>query len=224
MEHASIASFARFALQLLSLGAPVELVIGTQQAMSDETEHARMCFALASAYAGAPVGPGRLSMTGALDGAELEQVLALVVREGMVGETMAAVEAREALVHAADPVVRSVLEKIAEDETRHAELAWRFAAWAMEHGGEGAREVIRVELVAAKVRAETRSVGAEIPGELAREVGNPDLRRHGWISAATRVALERETLARVVEPCARAVLNGQSRVRAGSAPFRSSRA
>ncbi|MEO6598422.1 MAG: hypothetical protein ABIQ16_01020, partial [Polyangiaceae bacterium] len=46
MEHASIAAFARFSLQLLSLGAPAELVEACNRALVDETAHTRLCFAL----------------------------------------------------------------------------------------------------------------------------------------------------------------------------------
>ncbi|HEY6079257.1 MAG TPA: Dickkopf N-terminal cysteine-rich domain-containing protein, partial [Polyangiaceae bacterium] len=44
MEHASIAAFARFSLQLLSLGAPPELVDSCTQALADETAHTKLCF------------------------------------------------------------------------------------------------------------------------------------------------------------------------------------
>ena len=57
LEHGSIAAFARFVLELLSLGAPPELVGTAQLAMRDEIAHARIAFGFASAYAGAPVGP-----------------------------------------------------------------------------------------------------------------------------------------------------------------------
>lgn len=67
-EHASVASFARFVLQLLAVGAPPALVLAGQAAIGDEVRHAQQCFALASAYAGAPVGPGPLAMDGALPG------------------------------------------------------------------------------------------------------------------------------------------------------------
>ena len=48
-EHASVASFARFTLQLLHLGAPADLVADAQQAALDEVRHARLCFGVASA-------------------------------------------------------------------------------------------------------------------------------------------------------------------------------
>src|SRR5690606_21383764 len=59
-EHASVASFARFILDLLAVGAPPELVLGAQQALADEVEHARIGYALASLYEGTGVGPGPL--------------------------------------------------------------------------------------------------------------------------------------------------------------------
>jgi len=131
MEHASIAAFARFAMQLLGLGAPPELLVETHAAMADETAHARACFALASAYAGAPIGPGKLSLDGALTDADMATVVRLAIVEGCIGETVAAVEAAEASARAEDPEVQAVLARIAQDEGRHAELAWRFVRWAL---------------------------------------------------------------------------------------------
>ncbi|MFZ5897429.1 MAG: hypothetical protein ACOY0T_40625 [Myxococcota bacterium] len=57
-EHASIASFNRFSLELLALGAPGDLVERANRAALDEVRHARLCFALASVYAGDDFGPG----------------------------------------------------------------------------------------------------------------------------------------------------------------------
>jgi hypothetical protein len=68
------------------------------------------------------------------------------VREGCVGETLAALEAAEALQHCEDEAARPVLERIAAEEAQHAQLAWRFVAWALEaRSGAGAaalREVV----------------------------------------------------------------------------------
>jgi hypothetical protein len=60
----------------------------------------------------------------------LEQVVLNTIREGCVGETVAAIEAREAAKHVADPALRTLLLVISQDETRHAELAFRFVKWA----------------------------------------------------------------------------------------------
>ena len=62
----------------------------------------------------------------------LRDVVRLTLREGCLGETLAALEARHALAHCTEPRVSAVLELIAKDERRHAELAWRFVRWALE--------------------------------------------------------------------------------------------
>ena len=45
-EHASVASFARFTLQLLSLGSPSELLVSSQKAEIDEINHAKYAYTL----------------------------------------------------------------------------------------------------------------------------------------------------------------------------------
>lgn len=132
LEHASIAAFARFSLQLLSLGAPAELVEACTQALADETAHTKLCFGIASAYAGRPVGPGALDIAGSLDVTSLGDIVDLVIAEGCFGETSAALEALEAAETASDPVIRAAYSQIAADEQRHAELAFRFVRWALE--------------------------------------------------------------------------------------------
>ena len=86
MEHASIAAFARFTLELLSLGAPAELVARAARAMVNETDHARACFALAARYRGAEVGPGPLSARGCLDHADPVSIFSTAFREACVGK------------------------------------------------------------------------------------------------------------------------------------------
>jgi hypothetical protein len=172
MEHASIAAFARFTLQLLALGAPSALVAASNQAMADETEHARMAFALASAYEDRDVGPSCLPIDGSLDGADLHTFVATLLREGCIGETRAAVEARETLGVTRDPVVREVLEKIAQDETRHAELAWQTLAWLLSSGRVRAGEVRR-ELSLAFAEMQPGDGGKELADDVAARLIRP---------------------------------------------------
>ncbi|WP_437979642.1 ferritin-like domain-containing protein [Sorangium sp. So ce117] len=196
LEHASIAAFARFALQLLSLSAPPELVGAAQAAMGDEADHARTCFELASAFAGRGVGPGPLAIDGALGGEGAREILVTTLREGCIGETIAAIEAAEAALHATDPAVRRALEKIAEDETRHAELAFRFAAWALDRDPSLASAVID-ELAAAS---------SELPSPSEPSHGGP-LLGFGVLSPQHRRAIRERALAQVIAPCARALLS-----------------
>jgi hypothetical protein len=170
-------------LELLAFGAPAELVARTIQAMEDERRHAELCFSLASAYAGLPLGPGELDLQGALPAPSLEHSLVTAIREGCVGETVAALEAAELGERVADPVLRTVLARIAVDEKRHAELAFQFVNWALLRGDERLRalvaseiERVRHELASAVARIDDHSTDAELArsgvlgAELARTV------------------------------------------------------
>ncbi len=196
-EHASVASFARLALELLAVGAPGELVRDAQRAMGDEIRHAELCFALAGAYAGAPVGPGPLSFAGALGRVTLAEIAAAAVREGCVGETLAALAAADARDAAEDPAVRAALTTLAADEAEHAAMAWRLVAWAHRSGDAEVREAI------AAAFAEPALLGDEVsPGD----VDEAALRAHGRLPPAELRANAEHALAEVVRPSAAALL------------------
>lgn len=202
LEHASVASFARFSLELLAVGAPPELVEAAHRAAIDEVRHARACFALAGAYRGRPVGPSSFPFEGRVDvSADLAHVAARTVEEGCVGETVAAVLAAEQLAGAADPAVRAALEVIAADEARHAALAWRVVAWAVEAGGE------RVRAAAASAFEAAMDGACEVAP--ACDPGSGDvLAAHGRLTAAASRAVRVRTIAEIVRPCAAALLAG----------------
>src|SRR6202042_477762 len=121
---------------LLAAGAPADLVALAHSAALDEIQHARLCFALASAYAGEEIAPGPFPLGSEVRvGADLKSLAASTFAEGCVGETVAAVVASAQLAQATDPAVRAALAEIAADEARHAELAWRTVAWAVQTGG-----------------------------------------------------------------------------------------
>lgn len=195
LEHASVAAFARFSLQLLSLGAPADLIERTNQALIDETKHARLCFGLATRYRGRPVGPGKLDMHGVLAEQSLAQVVELAIIEGCVGETVAALEAAEAAAQCTDAEVRVVLEQIVVDESSHAELAWRFVDWALTQHPELLEPVRRV--FSAQLRAIDRQ---------SRATGVGPLAAHGVLGHGARRAVRQRALASVVAPCAERLL------------------
>ena len=56
-EHASVASFARHTLQLMSIGAPSELLQSSQDASIDEIKHAKICYGFASTFLERDVTP-----------------------------------------------------------------------------------------------------------------------------------------------------------------------
>ncbi len=200
-EHASVATFSRFAMQLLALGAPADLVRDTLAAGTDEIRHAELCFALASAYAGEALDPGRFPIAGPVHvETDLARMVIETVVEGCIGETLAAVQAHESLVRATDPAVLAALESTVEDETRHAELAWRVTAWAIATGGERVRR--QVALVFANFRPP-----APPPEDLAG-VDADAFSSHGRLTAAEARAAAMVALRDVVAPCARSMLAG----------------
>src|SRR5262249_8650748 len=160
----------RFALELLAAGAPASLVEAAHRAALDEVRHARLCLGLASAYAGAPLGPAPFPFDGRVEGsADPADNSAPAARggrggealtEGCVGETLAAALAMEQLGRAEDPAVRAALAIIAEDEARHAELAWRAVAWAVRAGGERVRAAV-AQALAEEVRVAAARFDAE---------------------------------------------------------------
>ena len=147
-EHASVAAFARTMCELVALGAPEALVGRTHAALGDEIRHAREAFALASALGGSPVGPGPLpeAVAPLRAGPSLtRELLADVLAGGCVGEALAAARAAE---RAEDPTlpadVRAFYTRIAEDEARHAALAFETARFLVDREPSLADEVARV--------------------------------------------------------------------------------
>jgi hypothetical protein len=204
-EHASIASFARFTLDLLAIGAPAELVRRAQEAMRDEIRHAELCFGVASALADEPIGPGPLPTEGALDGRDRIAVLEAVVREGCVGETIAALLAGAARDQASDAGVIEALEQIARDEARHAELAWSTVAWALGAAGPD-RDAMAIALgrafdaAAPSPEVAVHPTPAAVPPAAARAFGR--------LAGGERARIAAAAFDQVVRPLARALLEG----------------
>jgi hypothetical protein len=201
MEHASVAAFARFMLELMALGAPAQLASSAQRALGDEIEHARLCFGLASAYAGRDLGPGTLSTQGVLSDTSQAATVRAAIREACVGETLAAVEALEALAGATDPAVRAVLEKIVRDESEHAELGWKFLQWVLVDASPELREAARLEMQSAVDDAWVLS-----SGQHADQAARVELARHGLCPNDRRNAARQAALVQIVMPLASELL------------------
>jgi len=200
MEHASIAAFARFTLQLLGLGAPASLVQQSVAATADEARHARACFALAARYSHEVVSAGPLDVSGALDEVELLDVVRLVIDEGCAGESVAALEAHTAADLATDPSVKRALSEIAADETRHAELAFRFVAWAAGRDAR-VRGVVQSRLARLTAEAATETAHTSLVAPTESEA----LLAHGVLDDPTRRSLRKTALEEVVLPALRAL-------------------
>ncbi len=200
LEHASIASFGRFALALLALGAPADLIEDAHRAAVDEVRHARLCFGLASAYAGETIGPGTFPFDGRVEVTDnLAQLAACTAEEGCIGETIAACVAAEQLALATDPAVRRALEIIVADESRHAELAFRTVAWAIRVGGTSVRAAV------------ARVFGAmNITEPIGDDHQNDALVAHGRLAPLAEQGVKRRAMDEVVRPALRRLLDAST--------------
>jgi hypothetical protein len=203
-EHASVASFSRFLLELLSLGAPPDLVREAATALRDEVRHAELCFGIASALRGTAVGPGVLDTSQASDAPPrgAEEIVYAAAREGCIGETLSALVAQAALEAATDPGVRLALSEIVADELRHAELAWRFVAWACANDAPGS-VLEGARAGAARAFAAPPSFEeADLPEGLRPEVA----RAFGFLSRSERRAHAKRAFDLVIAPARHALL------------------
>jgi hypothetical protein len=191
LEHASVASFARFTLELLALGAPPALVAEAQRAGLDEVEHARVAYALASAYAGEALGPGPLDLGALRVATDRREVIRALVTEACVGETLGVAEALAHADHTLDPALARVHRRIAEDEQRHAELAWRTLAWLLEGADQDTRAF------AARCFEDALAVASCDPPAGEATPSLPGARALG--------AARRQAIREVISPCAAAL-------------------
>jgi len=190
LEHASVASFGRFTLELMQYGAPAHLLADTQVAAADEVTHAQLAYGLASAYAGMPIGPGPLDLSDMSLSASRAEAVKHLVQEACLGESLGAAEARAMAEDATDPTVREVCHKIAEEESRHAVLAWRALKWFLDQDDA---------LVPVAQAALTEAVAAHLATP---ESGHDGIPAHGLLGAPERRALHLATIEAVVVPCA----------------------
>ena len=188
MEHASVAAFSQLALALMAHGAPPDLIAACHEAALDEIAHARACYALASRY-GAAMEPGPLAVPTHVP--DVDALVTETFRDGCIGETAAAWVARQAAEQCRDGEVRRVLTMIADDEERHAALAWRILRWALVL--PGAREALVREI-------------DRLPHGAASEPPAAALAMHGVLDEAHEAFLNSEVVRGVVRPCAASLL------------------
>jgi hypothetical protein len=197
LEHASIGSFARFSLQLLALGAPPTLLVEAQRAATDEIAHAQTAYAIASHFAGRAVGPGTLPDAGAAIPTDRASFVRALVEEACVGETIGAAEAGALAEVAGCASLAHVHRTIADDEQRHAELAWKTLAWVVRF--DPSLAAVALDAMAnARARLVVESEGFDVDALSAPELG--------VLAPGSIAALRRRAIDEVVEPCMQAAL------------------
>ena len=127
--------------------------------------------------------------------ADLGELAVATFLEGCVGETLAALTAAEQRDRATDVATRRALTTIAEDEARHAELAWQTVAWALEIGGDDVKQAVAAAVLDAGKHT------PELP-----ETEDARLAAFGRLPAADVALIHRRAIIEVVMPCAQALL------------------
>jgi hypothetical protein len=108
--------------------------------------------------------------------------------------TVAAAIAGIAASRCANPTLRAALEQIAEDELRHAALAWQTVRWALAQPGGAAARARLAALVATAVASTTS------PDE------DPALAAVGRLSLHEEAIVTAEVWREVIAPCRAALL------------------
>lgn len=207
-EHASVAAFARLAIDLMVHGAPAELVDAAHVAARDEIRHAQLCYGVASAFAATTLGPAPLALSARPTAPTLEALAVECFRDGCVNETVAALSVAEASRRAGTPELRATLAAIAEDEARHAELSYRVLAWALREGGSSIAARIEDEL--GVVRAELGTTPRVAPASIDRDEST------GLLAPRTAAAVRREVIESVVLPSTEGLLRLSERATAAN--------
>jgi hypothetical protein len=136
-----VPAFLQLAAELLAHDAPLSLVERALDAACDEVRHASACAAMASRLLGYHVWPTlpelRSRPTPSLVRLAVESWL-----DGCLGEGAAAKRAARDALAAGEGRTRGVWARIAEDESRHAELGWDILGWTVARAGSAARDAI----------------------------------------------------------------------------------
>jgi hypothetical protein len=168
LEAASINAFLRLREELALHGADMALQDRALVSALEEVLHTHATTQLAHRFGATPRRPEvealplRPLFSVALDNAV----------EGCVRETFGALVAHHQALHARDEQVRSLMARIAEDETRHAELSWAVDGWAREQLSTSEREALR-EAQREAVATLRREVAAPLEAALVEEAGMP---------------------------------------------------
>jgi len=184
-EQAAVAAFERAALELRALEAPLSLIRAARRAAHDERRHAAACLRLARAYSRRMI---TLATERDIDPRQLDrlQLVCTTFVEGAVPETVAALVATRCC-RRARPALRSTLAMIAEDETRHAQLAWATIAWGI--AGLSASDQRRFLAFARGRRPVARTVSTPKP-----------LHAHGRMDKAEQEAVAAQAWPTIIEP------------------------
>jgi hypothetical protein len=138
-EHASVASFQRLGLELLQLGAPLDLIRDAARAALDEIDHAELAGTLVTRFLGKKVSFDSLDLSDVPLRTTFLQLAQSTAEEGCIHETLSLVVLQEQRRACKDAGIQTVLDRLIADETRHVEISWRLLGWLVSAGDAGLR-------------------------------------------------------------------------------------
>jgi len=101
--------------------------------------------------------------------------------DGCLGEGAAAACAAQEATSTTRPDIRSTQQRIAQDEARHAELAWDVLQWSLQAGGRDVREALH-----ATAAAKPADPATDHAGDSFEEYGIASNAQHEAIAEAQR--------------------------------------
>lgn len=130
-EHASIGTFAKFTVELMSIGAPLWMIQLANTAGSDEIRHAQISFDIANLYMNGTqcVVPGPFPQHQVNVDGDWDRIATDTAIGGCIGETVSAFKMMEST---SETVLDEYIRQIAMDEVRHAALAWTSMKWMID--------------------------------------------------------------------------------------------
>jgi len=150
-EHASIASFSRFSLDLISLAAPSFLIELVHQASLDEIRHSKIAFDLANMFLSAMgdehehhgkcVNPAMIATHHINVDANCHRILTDLINGGCFNELVSALQS---LTDAKNLKSKQLLYSVAMDEVKHCSLAWIAMTWILDNYQEQMAEDVDI--------------------------------------------------------------------------------
>ncbi|MFY0583161.1 ferritin-like domain-containing protein [Cystobacter fuscus] len=183
LEAASIQAFLRLREELALHGADESLLNEALASALDEVMHTDVSTRPARRFGATPP---RLQVE-ALPPRSLFEVALENIVEGCTRETYGALVAHYQALHARDEEIRGVMARIAEDETRHAELSWAIDRWAHERLSDAERATLR-EARHRAVETLREELAHPLDAQLIDEAGLPPPE----VAASMLASLERE--------------------------------
>jgi hypothetical protein len=194
IEHASVASFSRFSLELMSVGAPPELLALAHKSALDEVRHTQISLGIANQFTSTTFAPGSFPISSkAADFAfgDMKKIATAAALEACIEETLAAAVVLYQADHMGDENHKTLLRAVALDEANHAAFAWRAVRWMASSSPE-------VHAAVSEVFA-GRAGQYEATPELASV---PTLQHLGLLDHGTMVKLQHAAWHQVVAPIA----------------------